>query len=238
MVQTNTMSQWTVLAVAKHYEQYEMGARTRDLWPYLNNMFEAPNHLSSMLHSLNGNGHLGKVKTKARYTGTGHGGTNEQNMTVSGFYPTEDSIEYLEERGEPTEYPDGSPVPDDLDVSIPEKFYDGSTELSFPPIDAPPADGWSETETTKAIVSATGDGGTETVVEPALPNGEEPSTAPPVTVEFTETQQSALEELASNYEFGAAYLRDLADHPMAPNGGELDSMADRLDDIADAQRMK
>lgn len=110
--QSNTKLHWTALAVARFYEKHGTACRARDLYPYVEELHDTPDHLISALYDLNDTDTVDhSVVMSPRKTGG--------DSKTFAYYPTPITTETLRDLGEPTELPDGSPVPDDIDTSIP-----------------------------------------------------------------------------------------------------------------------
>jgi hypothetical protein len=121
MLQKNTKQFWTTLAIARYYENEGTAARLRDIYPYLSEVVGNPSILSATLSTLNKKDVLDRIYVQ---TSDGHG--------MYAYYPTPITIEELRDAGEPTELPDGSPIPADLNTEIPTSRVAAEDEVEAP----------------------------------------------------------------------------------------------------------
>ena len=109
--QSNTKSHWTLLAVARHFEIHGTACRARDLYEH-EQLHDTPDRLVATLARLKETGVLDYIEVMSP--------AKNGNKTRSfAYYPTKSSIENLRDLEEPTALPDGSPVPDEYDTTLP-----------------------------------------------------------------------------------------------------------------------
>lgn len=125
MKQPNTKLHWTALAVARYYDRFGTACRGRDLYPYVRDIHDKPDDLISALAALKDV--LGNISVKSPIRSGG-------STVAFAYYPTSVTIEELRDIGEPTELPDGSPVPEDANTTIPSARVADDEEVP-PPTD-------------------------------------------------------------------------------------------------------
>jgi len=107
----NTKKHWTALALARYYDKFQKAARARDLFPYMREIHGGGESIAHSLRDLAEDGTIDYAEVKAPRQ---NGGTT----TVHAYYPTPITIEDLRDLEEPTEMPDGSPIPDGLSTEL------------------------------------------------------------------------------------------------------------------------
>lgn len=125
MKRPNTQKHWTALAVARYYERNDTACRARDLYRYVSELFDKPDQLVWALTKLDDEDTIDHIVVKSPTKDGGRSNTYA-------YYPTPITIEELRDLGEPTELPDGSPIPDTLDPSIPTKRVSAEEADSVP----------------------------------------------------------------------------------------------------------
>lgn len=114
MQQRNTKKHWLALSLVRYYHNTSEAARVRDLWPLVSEFYERPDNLVSQLGELKNRDELvDHLVTKS----PGRKGDRK----VFAYYPTEELAERLRGMGEPSYLPDGSPIPESLDPSLPDE---------------------------------------------------------------------------------------------------------------------
>lgn len=134
MQQANTYRHWAAFSVAQYYEKYQRACRIRDLYPLVEDVFETPRSLNTALQYLRDAELIGHKQA-------------EMASVVYAYYPIKPTIEELRELGAPTKLPDGSPIPDGADLTLPtDRVTDDDEVEALTDKDTPSPfdDGWPD----------------------------------------------------------------------------------------------
>ena len=128
MKRPNTKKHWTALTLARYYDEHQTAARARDLWPVLKEIYDDPNNLNRALNGLRKDDFIDHVPVKSPSRDGG-------KTKTFAYYPTKTTIEQLRDIGEPTEMPDGSAIPDDINPSLTTSRATEGDNVDLPPSD-------------------------------------------------------------------------------------------------------
>jgi len=128
MKRPNTKKHWTALTLARYYDEHQTAARARDLWPVLKEIYDDPNNLNRALGGLRKDDFVDHVPVKSPSRDGG-------KTKTFAYYPTKTTIEQLRDIGEPTEMPDGSAIPDDINPSLTTSRATEGDDVALPPSD-------------------------------------------------------------------------------------------------------